>query len=617
MVYFAKWKVVLVLVVCALGVIYASPNLLGRPSVAVVTQSDVDGNFGSFSITSDGRWTFDVDRSNSEVQALRSGEIRVESFTVVATDSAGGSITDDVMITIRGSDEADQITGRVTPTPPHWTDDAPGWLPVRQVNLGLDLQGGTHLLARVEYGDVISRQVRALEENIRRPLREADIGRQGGIDVRGDAVVLTLRNTADGRRLQDLVSELDPRFEVSVEPNSGATEIRFSPEAIDEARNNAVAQSIEIIRNRIDELGTTEPNIQRQGEDRVLVQVPGEGDSQRVKDLIGTTARMSFHLLHETWTPGQPVPERAPRRAMVADSYDKIPGSNDQPVQRYLVSSRENVSGEHLVDAQPTLYENRPVVSFRFDAAGARDFAETTRENTGRFLAILLDDEVISAPVIDEPILAGSGIIRGQFSIQEVNDLALLLRAGALPAELTFLEERTVGPSLGADSIEAGKVAALIGMVLVVGFMIVSYGMFGAMAVVALGFNLALILAVLSGIQATLTLPGIAGIVLTVGMAVDANVLIFERIREEIANNRSPISAVDAGYSRAMTTIIDSNLTTGIAALLLFALGSGPIKGFAVTLGFGILASMFTAIMVTRLMIVTWLRRARPKSIPI
>jgi len=382
-------------------------------------------------------------------------------------------------------------------------------------------------------------------------------------------------------------------------------------------RNNAVAQSIEIIRNRIDELGTTEPNIQRQGEDRVLVQVPGEGDSQRVKDLIGRTARMAFHLLHETWTPGQPVPERAPRRSFIAPSYEKIPGSNDQPVRQYLVSSRENVSGEHLVDAQPTLYENRPVVSFRFDAAGARDFAETTRENTGRFLAILLDDEVISAPVIDEPILAGSGIIRGQFSIREVNDLALLLRAGALPAELTFLEERTVGPSLGADSIEAGKVAAVIGMVLVVGFMIISYGMFGAMAVVALGFNLALILAVLSGIQATLTLPGIAGIVLTVGMAVDANVLIFERIREEIANNRSPISAVDAGYSRAMTTIIDSNLTTGIAALLLFALGSGPIKGFAVTLGFGILASMFTAIMVTRLMIVTWLRRARPKSIPI
>ncbi len=532
MVYFAKWKVVLVLLVCALGVIYAAPNLLDRQAMT------------------------------------------------------------------------------------EWAKDAPGWLPVQQVNLGLDLQGGTHLLARVEYQDIITRQVEALEENIRRPLREADIGRQGGIQVRNDAVVLTLRNPADSSRLQDVVTELDERFVVQTDPASGVTEIRFTPEAVDELRNNALAQSIEIIRNRIDELGTTEPNIQRQGEDRVLVQVPGEGDSGRVKDLIGTTARMSFHLLHETWTPGQPLPAEAPRRAFIADSYEKIPGT-DEPIQRYLVSRTENVSGESLVDAQPTIYENRPVVSFRFDASGARDFANTTRANTGRFLAILLDDEVISAPIIDEPILGGSGIIRGQFSIQEANDLSLLLRAGALPAELTFLEERTVGPSLGADSIEAGKAAAVIGMVLVVAFMIATYGMFGAMAVTALVFNLALILAVLSGLQATLTLPGIAGIVLTVGMAVDANVLIFERIREEIANKRSPISAIDAGYSRALTTIIDSNLTTLIAAVLLFALGSGPIRGFAITLGIGIMASMFTAIMVTRLMVVTWLRRTRPKTIPI
>ena len=533
MVYFAKWKVVLVLLVCALGAVYSAPNVLDREAVT------------------------------------------------------------------------------------EWSADAPAWLPVKQVNLGLDLQGGTHLLARVEYRDIITRQVEALEGNIRRPLRDADIGRQGGIEVRGDAVVLTLRDPADSSRLQEVVTGLDERFVVQTDAASGLTRISFSPDAVDELRNNAVVQSIEIIRNRIDELGTTEPNIQRQGEDRVLVQVPGEGDSGRVKELIGTTARMSFHLLHETWTLGQPLPAQAPRRAFIAESYEKIPGT-DRPVDRYLVSRTENVSGESLVDAQPTLDENNQVVvSFRFDASGARDFAETTRANTGRFLAILLDNEVISAPRINEPILGGAGIITGGFSVQEANDLSLLLRAGALPAELTFLEERTVGPSLGADSIAAGKVAAVIGMTLVVVFMIATYGMFGAMAVVALMFNLALILAALSGIQATLTLPGIAGIVLTVGMAVDANVLIFERIREEIANKRSPISAIDAGYSRAMTTIIDSNLTTGIAALLLFALGSGPIKGFAITLGFGILASLFTAIMVTRLMVVTWLRRTRPKSIPI
>ena len=617
MVYFAKWKIVLVLLVCALGAIYAAPNLLGRPEATVAARTDVSGAFGSFSIQANGRWTYVLDTGSAQFQALPGGDSRTDSFTVAVTDGSGSQSTRDVTVTVRGGEEEPQKTGVLDLSTAHWTDDLPAWLPINKVNLGLDLQGGTHLLARVEYQQIIDRQLLALEENIRRPLREADIGRQGGIEIRGDAVVLTLRNQADIGQLRDVVAELDARFQVEMDPATGVSRISFSEDAVAEVRNNALAQSIEIIRGRIDQLGTTEPNIQRQGEDRVLVQVPGEGDSQRVKDLLRQTARMSFHLLHDNWLPGQALPTTPPRRAFIADSYETIPGTDDQPVQRYLVSRTENVSGESLVDAQPTLHENRPVVSFRFDAGGARDFADTTRANTGRFLAILLDNKVISAPRINEPILAGAGIIEGQFGFQEASDLALLLRAGALPADLTFLEERTVGPSLGADSIAAGKAAAVIGMALVVVFMVATYGMFGAMAVVALLFNLALILAALSGIQATLTLPGIAGIVLTVGMAVDANVLIFERIREEIANKRSPISAIDAGYSRAMTTIIDSNLTTGIAALLLFALGSGPIKGFAITLGFGILASMFTAIMVTRLMVVTWLRRTRPKSIPI
>ncbi len=531
MIYFAKWKVVLVLLVCGLGVIYASPNLLDR-------------------------------------QAMK-----------------------------------------------EWSEDMPGWMPVHQVNLGLDLQGGIHLLTRVEYEEVVTRQVESLEASMRAPLRTADIGRRGSIETEGDVVVFTLRNPGDAGRLRDLVAEIDPRFRTQVDPATGAVDIRLTPEAIVELRQNAVSQSIEIIRGRIDELGTTEPNIQRQGDDRILVQVPGEGDSKRVKDLIGSTAQMTLHLVDEATPVSQALAGRIPPRSFLAPSIET--NANGEPEQWYVVLKRVNVSGERLVDSQPTVSENQPVVSFRFDAVGARQFADVTRANEGNRLAILLDGAVISAPQINEPILAGSGIITGNFSFQSANDLALLLRAGALPAPLTFLEERTVGPSLGADSISSGQMASLIGMILVVGFMVVAYGLFGLMAVGALAFNLALILAVLSVFQATLTLPGIAGIVLTVGMAVDANVLIFERIREEIANARSPISAIDAGYSRAMTTIIDSNLTTGIAALLLFALGSGPIKGFAVTLGIGILASMFTAIMVTRLMVVTWLRRSRPKTLPI
>jgi len=283
---------------------------------------------------------------------------------------------------------------------------------------------------------------------------------------------------------------------------------------------------------------------------------------------------------------------------------------------RYVVSKRVMVKGESLTDAQASFQDAQPVVSFTFDTEGAKRFADATKANVGRLFAIILDKKIISAPVIREPILGGSGIISGNFTSQSASDLALLLRAGALPAPLKFLEERTVGPGLGADSIRAGKIAAGLGMVFVVIFMVASYGTFGAFANVALIANLVMIAAVLSGLQATLTLPGIAGIVLTIGMAVDANVLIFERIREEtIVNGRSAVTAIDAGYRRAMTTIIDSNLTTLIAAILLFQFGSGPIKGFAVSLAIGLVTSMFTAIMLTRLLIITWLRRRRPQAL--
>ncbi|MCZ6763555.1 MAG: protein translocase subunit SecD, partial [Alphaproteobacteria bacterium] len=355
---------------------------------------------------------------------------------------------------------------------------------------------------------------------------------------------------------------------------------------------------------RVDETGTSEPLIQRQGDDRILVQLPGLDDPERIKRLLGTTAKLNFHMVDPRVGPEDSVPPGSMRLVMQE--------GGEIVVQREVV-----VSGDRLVDSQPSFQDGRPVVSFRFDAAGGKAFGKVTADNVGQLLAIVLDDVVVSAPRIQGPIPGGNGIITGQFSVQEASDLALVLRAGALPAPLSILEERSVGPGLGADSIAAGKIASVIGLIGVVIFMVVAYGLFGLMADVALFINLLIILAVLSVLQATLTLPGIAGIVLTIGMAVDANVLIFERIREEVDNGRTPISAIDAGYRRALTTIIDSNLTTLIAAILLFQFGSGPIKGFAVTLSIGIVSSMFTAIMVTRLMVVGWLWQRRPSSLPI
>jgi protein-export membrane protein SecD len=376
---------------------------------------------------------------------------------------------------------------------------------------------------------------------------------------------------------------------------------------------SAIQASIETIRRRVDAFGTTEPSIQREGRDRVLVQVPGISDVERLKKLIGETGKLEFKLVD----PGvDPVQAASTKQVPVGD---ELVYTNDKPPIPYVLKNQTLVSGESLVDAQPG-FDSRtgePVVTFRFDAAGAKRFAKVTQENVGLPFAIVLDNKVISAPVIREPILGGTGQISGSFTVQRANDLAVLLRSGALPAKLTVIEERTVGASLGADSIESGKKAALMGLVLVMLFMFVGYGLFGLFANIALIVNIALIFAVLSLMGATLTLPGIAGIVLTIGIAVDANVLINERIREEIRSGKSPYAAVDAGYSRALITIIDSNVTTLIAVLVLFWLGSGPVRGFAVTLTVGIIASMFTAVTVTRLMVAYWLRWARPQLIPI
>jgi preprotein translocase subunit SecD len=412
-----------------------------------------------------------------------------------------------------------------------------------------------------------------------------------------------------------LLRGVDAGAEISVEGDRIIIEMTEAQKI--ERRVSAVQQSIEIIRRRIDETGVREPTIQRQGDDRIIVQLPGIDDPERVKDLLGQTAKMSFHLVDIQNSVEEALAGRVPPGSMLLPMIEGASGPGN--LNAILVKKRVAVSGENLVDAQPSFdgRDNQPVVSFRFDTLGAKKFGKITTDNVRRPFAIVLDGQVLSAPVIQEPILGGAGQISGNFSVQNTQDLSLLLRAGALPAPLTILEERTVGPGLGADSIAAGEIACLVGLIAVIIFMAIAYGRFGIYADFALMANIFLILGMLSMLQATLTLPGIAGIVLTIGMAVDANVLIFERIREEVRLGRNPIAAVDAGYSRALTTIIDSNLTTLIAAILLFSFGSGPIKGFSVTLAIGIVTSMFTAIMLTRLFVVTWLRAKRPDTLPL
>lgn len=486
--------------------------------------------------------------------------------------------------------------------------DVPTGVPGRQINLGLDLQGGSYLLLEVDAEVVVQERLEAVVEIARRELRDANIGYLG-LGVQGDAASFRVREPGDLERARELAGDFEQGTDVSTEGDR--VSIRLTEETVAEITRNAVQQSIEIVRRRVDETGTREPLIQRQGESRILIQLPGVDNPERIKALIGQTAKLTFQLVDPTASAQEALDGRVP------PGSELLPSADNQGPSHYVVKRRIMVSGENLVDAQPSFQDNQPVVSFRFDSLGGRRFGQATTENVGRPFAIVLDDKVISAPVIREPILGGTGVISGSFSVQEAQDLALLLRAGALPAPLTVLEERTVGPGLGADSIAAGKVASVVGLLLVIAFMVVAYGLFGIFANIALLLNIGIILGALSALQATLTLPGIAGIVLTIGMAVDANVLVFERVREELDNGRSPINALDAGYRRAFTTIIDSNLTTLFAAVFLFALGSGPVKGFAVTLGIGIMTSMFTAVMVTRLFVAVWARRARPATLPI
>jgi preprotein translocase subunit SecD len=483
----------------------------------------------------------------------------------------------------------------------YMAESLPGWLPHKTVNLGLDLRGGAHLLYEVDMDKVFKERADNLEQDYNDFIKKEDLSKKSIMTIdRGVRVVM--ETSEDMQKLKSKIRKSDSRLYVVVDDDGVTISVTMDDAYIKEVQDQVIAQVIEVVRRRIDEMGTNEPIIQRQGDNRVVIQVPGASSAQ-VRELVGKTAKLGFHLVVDGG--------RKSFRDM------SLPYA-DEPGRELAVKKTAIITGDMLENAQPSFDQSgRPVVSFKMNSLGASKFCDVTRKNVGKPFAIVLDNEIISAPRINESICGGSGQISGGFDVKEAQNLALLLRAGALPADMDVVEERTVGPSLGADSVAAGKTASLIGMALVLIFMLVAYGFFGLLANVALVVNIGLILALLSSLQATLTLPGIAGIVLTVGMAVDANVLIFERIREEVAGGRSPISAVDAGYSRAMSTIIDSSLTTLIAAAILFAVGTGPVKGFAVTLAIGIMTSMFSAIMVTRLLVILWMQYKRPKELPL
>jgi preprotein translocase subunit SecD len=553
----ALWKRILILLICAWGIVGAVPNLFyGR-----------------------------VERHNDAAGAI---------------EASGGTAT------------AEQSAALA-----EWPD----FLPSALMNLGLDLRGGAHLLAEVRVEDVYKTRIDALWPEVRDALRDLrdQVGAVRRAPSPNDVLRVTLENPVGMpaaleavNGLNDAVVSLTSVGESTLDVTAEGSDlvIQLSDAEKQATDDRTMQQSLEIIRRRIDEVGTREPTIQRQGDDRILIQVPGIGSAAELKSLIGTTAQLTFNAVAPGGRTTDAGARPGPRQVL-------LPSMDEQDVY-YIVEESPVVSGEELVDAQPSFDQNgQPAVSFRFDTTGARKFGDYTAANIGAPFAIVLDNEVISAPVIQSHIPGGSGIITGSFTVEESTQLAVLLRAGALPAEMNFLEERTVGPELGADSIAAGKVAAMVAGGAVVVYMIASYGLFGVFANLALMINMALIFAALSAVGGTLTLPGIAGIVLTIGMAVDANVLVFERIREELRANKSAARAIELGYERAQSAIIDANFTTFITAVVLFLVGAGPVRGFAITLGIGIITSVFTALFVTRALVEFWYRARQPATVTV
>jgi preprotein translocase subunit SecD len=520
----------------------------------------------------------------------------------------------------------------------------PKWYAQNRINLGLDLRGGAHFLLEADLRGVLTERLTNLSDTLRAELRKNQVGFKDVAVEQGNRVVITLRDEAQRAKAIEAVRAVDPTLVVA--SGTGDTiQIGYSEPDQFRRKKEVIDQSIEILRRRVDETGTIEPTLVRQGDDRILLQMPGIKDTTDLKRKINQTAKLTFHLVNEEVAmTGQNVPATVPSttflvptregmqalRAANPKAYEDILSANprlspEQVCRRYQptclpVLKRVVVSGEELDDAKST-FENqanggRPVISFTFNSQGGRSFCNATRANIGKRLAIQLDNEIISAPVVQSAICGGSGIITGAFTTQQTQEQALLLRSGALPATLTIIEERTVGADLGADAIHAGTVAAIVGTLLVMVFMFLTYGpLFGGFANLAMAVNMLLVLSGMSILGASLTLPGIAGLVLTVGMSVDSNVLIYERVREERANGRSAMGALTAGYERALTAVIDSNLTALIAGVLLFGFGSGPIRGFATSLSLGLLTHLFTATIFTRMLIATWMRLRRPSEL--
>lgn len=491
----------------------------------------------------------------------------------------------------------------------------PSFVPSNTVPLGLDLRGGSHLLLELDFNAYKREHFANVRDALREALRKAKIG-YTELRASGNEVSLRVRpeTMSGGVDLRDIFRKIDP--DLTVDERDGATKLSYNDAQLKALQLRLLEQSIEIVNRRVNEAGTKEPIIQRQGADRIVVQVPGLADPAELKRLLGKTAKMTFHLVNESVTADSMSRGIVPSDTMVLPADEK--SREGGPVQQqYAVMSEVALGGENLTNANASYSNGLPVVGFQFNTLGAQKFGEITQNNIGRRFAVVLDNKVITAPVIRGAILGGSGIIEGNFTVESANELAMLLRAGALPAPLNVIEERSVGPSLGQDSIHAGTLASVVGIALVVVFMFLSYGLFGMFANLGLALHLITVIGAMSLIQATLTLPGIAGIVLTMGMGVDANVLIFERIRDEIRFGKTPLAAIKSGFDLAFGTIFDSNLTTLIAAALLYTLGAGAVKGFAVTLTIGILSSMFASVMFCRMLIVFWARKTKPKRIPI